>query len=91
MDAGGTGLALTEGTDEELWRLPNTGDPIKVWSGPAGQVHPSGPVAVDGVEVWLSSSSSNAQWAIYHYSPGGGLEQVAHGSGSPPTVAGACA
>jgi len=91
VDAGGAGLALTEGTDEELWRIPATGEPVRIWSGPKDGIHPWGPVAVEGSDVWLSSLAATPQWAIYNYSPGEGLRQVATGADHPLTVAGTCA
>ena len=91
VDAGGNGLALVEGRDEELWRIPATGEPTMVWSGAPDAIHPWGPVAVDGSDVWLSSSSSTPEWALYRYSVAAGLQQVALFSDHPVTVAGACA
>lgn len=90
VDGTGTGYAITEGTDEELWRIPATGEAVKVWSGAPDAIHPWGPVAVEGSGIWLSSLSLSPQWAIYHYTPGHGLEQVALFTDHPVTVAGAC-
>jgi hypothetical protein len=91
VDASGAGFVLTEGADEELWRIPATGEPIKVWSGTTDAIRPWSPVAVDGSDVWFSSSTSVPQWAIYHYSPQHGLQQMALFSDHPITVAGPCA
>lgn len=90
VDSGGNGLVLTEGADEEMWRIAANGEPVRVWSGAANGMHPWGPVAVDGSTVWLSSSSSTRAWAIYRYSPATGLRQVALFD-HPVTVAGRCA
>ncbi|HET7465562.1 MAG TPA: hypothetical protein VFL29_02745 [Candidatus Dormibacteraeota bacterium] len=90
VDASGAGLAIMEGADEELWRIPVSGEPVKVWSGATDAIRPWGPVAVDGTDVWFSSSASTPQWAIYHYSPQLGLRQVALFSDHPVTVAGPC-
>ena len=91
VDANGTGFAISEGADEQLWRFPRTAAPVKIWSGPTGAVHPWGPVAVDGQDVWFSSLSSTSEWAIYHYSPAQGLKQVALFTDRSVVVAGACA
>jgi len=88
VDASGAGYALTEAAEEVLWRIPATGKPVKIWSGTADAIRPWGPVAVDGSQVWFSSSAPTPEWAIYHYSPQHGLQQVAHFSDHPVSVAG---
>lgn len=90
VDANGYGLVTTESNDEELWRLPPQGDAVKVWSGPLNAIRPGGPVVVEGSGAWFNSSSPTPAWAIYHYSPTRGLEQVALFTDRPVTVAGAC-
>lgn len=91
VDAAGTGFAVTDAGDEELWRIPAEGEPAKVWSGPIDVIRPGGPVAVDGEEIWFRSSSLRPEWAIFHFSPRQGLQKVADFTDRPVTVAGACA
>jgi hypothetical protein len=91
VDGTGAALILTEADHEELWRARSWNDATKVWSGPADAFVPTGPVAVDGSDVWLSSSSLPRSWAIFHFSPGSGLKEVARFTDRPVTVAGPCA
>jgi hypothetical protein len=91
VDSGGSGLILTEAADEEVWRVAPSGDAVEVWSGPTDAIRPGAPVAVDGSDVWLSSDSLTPAWAVYHFSPQGGFQQVATFTDHPVSVAGPCA
>ncbi len=91
VDATGAGLVLAEGAVEELWRLPASGEPVKVWTGQSSELRPERPVAVDGTDVWFSSSSETGGSGIYHYTLHNGLERVARFDDRRVTVAGTCA
>jgi len=90
VDEKGTAFVLTESGDEQLWRVSGPNAAIKIWAGTSDGIRPEGPVAVDGSEVWFSSSSMRTTWAIFHYSPRNGLEQMATFSDRPVSVAGPC-
>lgn len=91
VDATGAVLVTTEASDEEIWRVTKPGEAVEVWSGPTDGFRPAPPVAVDGSDVWLSGASFSRAWAIYHYSPQGGMQQAAIFTDRPISVAGPCA
>src|ERR1700674_142709 len=90
VDPHGAAFVMTDGADEELWRVTQSGNAMQVWSGSTSGIRPEQPVALAGSEVWFSSSSLSQAWAIYHYSPLAGLQQVATFTDRPVTVAGPC-
>jgi len=90
VDATGAGLVIAEGDDEELWRLPASGEPAQVWTGQRSDLVPNSPVAIDGTDVWFSGSSETAASGIYHYTLRNGLEQVAKFDDRDVAVAGTC-
>jgi hypothetical protein len=93
VDVTGAALILAEGDDEELWRVPASGNAVELWSGPPDKIRPEIPVAVDGPDIWLSSAMSwrETAWSIFHYSPATGLMQVATFRDRPVQAAGGCA
>jgi len=91
VDATGAALVITEGSDDEIWRVKGPGNAVKVWSGPPDGIRPDGSVAVDGTGVWLTGASFAREWAIFHFTPGGGMQQVATFTDRPISVAGPCA
>lgn len=90
VDVKGAAFVETETSDEELWRVSGPGDAVKVWSGSPEETRPGGPVAVDGSDIWFSSSSMTRSWTIFHYSSHAGMRQVATFTDRPMTVAGPC-
>lgn len=91
VDASGAAFIITDAADEELWRVTKPGSEAEIWSGSTNAIRPDGPIAVDGSQVWLSSSSLAPGSAIYNYSPQNGLHQVGSFNDRTVTVAGPCA
>lgn len=91
VDATGAALIVAEADQAQVWRAPQAGSAVQVWSGATDGPVPEGPVAVDGTDVWLSGSSLRHEWAIYHYSLQNGMQQAASFTDRPVTVAGPCA
>src|SRR5438445_2224473 len=91
VDTTGAALVMGEAANEELWRAARPDDATQIWSGATDAVRPDFPVAVDGSDVWMSSSSLTPSWAIFHVPPSGALQEVARFTDRPVTVAGPCA
>lgn len=92
IEASGAAVILTEGSVDQLWRVSAAGDSTGVWLGNTAGLRPESPVAVDGSDVWLSSAMPppESQWAIFHLSVAGPLQQVAPFTDRPVQVAGGC-
>ncbi len=90
VDPSGAAFIITDANDEELWRVTRPGTETEIWSGATDGIQPDGPVAVDGSDVWFSSSSVTPGSAIYNYSAQNGLRQAASFNDRTITVAGPC-
>ena len=90
VDATGAGFVRAEAGNEELWRVPLSGEPVNVWSGESSDFRPERPVAVAGTDVWFSSAMGAMGSAIYRYTLRDGLEKVAAFGDRPVAVSGTC-
>jgi DNA-binding beta-propeller fold protein YncE len=91
VDVDGVALVMTEAATNTLWRVARPGDAVSLGAWASDAIRPEAPVAVDGSDVWFSSLSLTPAWAIFHFSPREGLQQVATFTDRPVTIAGPCA